>query len=45
MLVKFMRATGKGWAFAYDNRDKAVEYLVKEYPNLVRRTSARRSTT
>jgi NitT/TauT family transport system substrate-binding protein len=37
MLVKFMRATGKGWAFAYDNRDKAIDYLVKEYPNLVRK--------
>jgi NitT/TauT family transport system substrate-binding protein len=35
MLAKFMRATGKGWAFAYDNRDKAVDYLVKEFSNLV----------
>jgi NitT/TauT family transport system substrate-binding protein len=35
LVVKFMRATGKGWAFAYDNRDKAIELLVKEYPNLV----------
>jgi NitT/TauT family transport system substrate-binding protein len=35
LLAKFMRASGKGWAFAYENRDKAVEYLVKEYPNLV----------
>jgi NitT/TauT family transport system substrate-binding protein len=34
-LAKFMRATGKGWAFAYANRDKAIDYLVKEYPNLV----------
>jgi len=35
MLVKFMRATGKGWAFAYYNRDKAIDHLVKEFPNLV----------
>jgi NitT/TauT family transport system substrate-binding protein len=33
-LAKFLRATGKGWAFAHANRDKAVEYLVKEFPNL-----------
>jgi NitT/TauT family transport system substrate-binding protein len=35
MLVRFMRAAAKGWAFAYNNRDKAVELLVKTYPNLV----------
>ncbi|MBV9591073.1 MAG: ABC transporter substrate-binding protein [Hyphomicrobiales bacterium] len=35
LVTKFMRATGKGWAFAYDNRDKAIDYLVKEFPNLV----------
>ena len=34
-LAKFLRATGKGWAYAYANRDKAVEHLVKEFPNLV----------
>jgi NitT/TauT family transport system substrate-binding protein len=34
-LAKFLRATGKGWAYAHANRDKAVEYLVKEFPNLV----------
>jgi NitT/TauT family transport system substrate-binding protein len=37
LLAKFMRATGKGWAFAYENRDKAVEFLIKEYPNLVQK--------
>ena len=30
-----MRAAAKGWAFTYDNRDKAVELLVKHFPNLV----------
>ena len=35
LLVKFLRASGKGWAFAYANRDKAVELLIKEFPNLV----------
>jgi NitT/TauT family transport system substrate-binding protein len=35
ILQKFVRATGKGWAFAHANRDKAVEFLVKEFPNLV----------
>jgi NitT/TauT family transport system substrate-binding protein len=34
-LAKFLRATGKGWAYAHANRDKAVELLVKEFPNLV----------
>lgn len=33
-LTKFVRATGKGWAYAHANRDKAVEFLVKEFPNL-----------
>jgi NitT/TauT family transport system substrate-binding protein len=35
LLAKFLRATGKGWGYAYANRDKAVELLVKEFPNLV----------
>ena len=35
ILQKFVRASGKGWAFAHGNRDKAVEFLVKEFPNLV----------
>ncbi|WP_293863427.1 ABC transporter substrate-binding protein [uncultured Alsobacter sp.] len=35
VLAKFVKATGKGWAFAHANRDKAVEMLVKEFPNLV----------
>jgi NitT/TauT family transport system substrate-binding protein len=36
MLAKFVRATSKGWAFARGEPDKAVDFLVKEYPNLVR---------
>jgi NitT/TauT family transport system substrate-binding protein len=35
VLAKFLNATGKGWAYAHANRDKAVEFLVKEFPNLV----------
>jgi NitT/TauT family transport system substrate-binding protein len=35
LLAKFLSATGKGWAYAHANRDKAVELLVKEFPNLV----------
>ena len=35
LLAKFMRATGKGWAFAYNNREKAIDHLVKEFQNLV----------
>ena len=35
ILVRFLRAAGRGWAFAFANRDKAVELLVKQFPNLV----------
>ncbi|HEX2556454.1 MAG TPA: ABC transporter substrate-binding protein [Microvirga sp.] len=34
VLAKFLRATGKGWAHAHANRDQAVDFLVKEFPNL-----------
>jgi NitT/TauT family transport system substrate-binding protein len=34
VLAKFLTATGKGWVYAANNRDKAVEHLVKEFPNL-----------
>jgi NitT/TauT family transport system substrate-binding protein len=36
VLAKYLKASGKGWEFAYQpaNRDKAVEMLVKEFPNL-----------
>ena len=34
-LAGFLRAAGRGWAYARANRDKAVELLLKELPNLV----------
>ena len=34
-LAKFLRAAAKGWGYAHANRDKAVEFLIKQYPNLV----------
>jgi NitT/TauT family transport system substrate-binding protein len=34
-LARFLKAAGRGWEYAYNNRDKAVELLVKELPNLV----------
>jgi NitT/TauT family transport system substrate-binding protein len=34
-LGRFIKASARGWAFAHGNRDKAVELLVKQYPNLV----------
>jgi NitT/TauT family transport system substrate-binding protein len=37
VLARFVRATGKGWQFAYDNREKAVDLLIKEFPNLDRK--------
>jgi len=35
LLAGFLRAAGRGWAYAKENPDKAVDLLVKEYPNLV----------
>ncbi|MEJ0079160.1 MAG: ABC transporter substrate-binding protein [Alphaproteobacteria bacterium] len=36
ILAKYLRASAKGWGFAYEpaNRAKAVEMLVKEFSNL-----------
>jgi len=34
MLAGFLRATARGWEYAYKNPEKAVDFLVKEYPNL-----------
>jgi NitT/TauT family transport system substrate-binding protein len=34
VLQKFLRATGRGWAHAHANRAQAVDFLVKEFPNL-----------
>ena len=36
VLVRFLRATARGWAYANKNRDAATELLLKEYPNLNR---------
>jgi NitT/TauT family transport system substrate-binding protein len=36
VLAKFLRATGKGWAYAHANRPQAVDFLIKEFPNLNR---------
>ena len=36
VLVRFLRATARGWAYANKNRDAAVDHLIKEYPNLDR---------
>jgi NitT/TauT family transport system substrate-binding protein len=35
VLARFLKASAKGWAFAHDHRDQAIELLVKQYPNLV----------
>jgi NitT/TauT family transport system substrate-binding protein len=36
VLDRFLSATAKGWEFAYNNHEKAVDLLVKEFPNLKR---------
>ena len=34
ILEGFLRATGRGWKFAYENPEEAVGHLVEEYPIL-----------
>jgi NitT/TauT family transport system substrate-binding protein len=34
VLVRFLRAASRGWAYAYANRDQAIALLMKEFPNL-----------
>jgi NitT/TauT family transport system substrate-binding protein len=34
VLNKFVRATARGWEYAYNNRQKAVDLLIEEFPNL-----------
>jgi NitT/TauT family transport system substrate-binding protein len=36
MVASFLRATARGWAYAYNDPGKAADLLVKEYPNLKR---------
>lgn len=36
LIAKFVSATSKGWAYARSEPEKAVDFLVKEFPNLVR---------
>jgi NitT/TauT family transport system substrate-binding protein len=36
LLAGFLRAAGRGWAYAKANPEKAVDLLAQEYPNLVR---------
>lgn len=36
MLAGFLRAAGRGWAHANENREAAVDLLLKEFPNLVK---------
>jgi len=33
LLAAFVRATAKGWKYAYENPEKAAALLLKEYPN------------
>lgn len=36
-LDGFFRAAGKGWEYANSNREAAVDLLIKEFPNLVKK--------
>jgi len=36
LLAGFLRAAGRGWQYAHDNLEKAVDLFMKEYPDLVR---------
>jgi NitT/TauT family transport system substrate-binding protein len=44
MLTAFTRAAGRGWAWAKENPEKAVDFLVKDYPNLNRQDEVDGST-
>jgi NitT/TauT family transport system substrate-binding protein len=35
LLAGFLRAAGRGWAYAKANPEKSVDLLIQEYPNLV----------
>jgi NitT/TauT family transport system substrate-binding protein len=34
ILSRFVRATSRGWEFAFNNREKALELLIAEFPHL-----------
>jgi len=34
ILQKYVRASAKGWEYAYNNAEKAVDLLLREFPNL-----------
>ncbi len=36
VLAKYLVASGKGWAYAKENPEKAVDLLIKEFPNFNR---------
>ncbi|HZZ60465.1 MAG TPA: ABC transporter substrate-binding protein [Roseiarcus sp.] len=36
VLARFLKVSGRGWAYTKENVEKAVDLLVLEYPNLVR---------
>lgn len=36
MLAGFLRAAGRGWAYAHDNKEAAIDMLIAAYPNLVK---------
>ncbi len=36
MLASFLRATARGWKYARDNQEAAVDLLLQEYPNFNR---------
>lgn len=36
LVAGFTRAAARGWAYALQNPEKAVDFMLKDYPNLVR---------
>jgi NitT/TauT family transport system substrate-binding protein len=37
LLASFLKASGKGWEYAKANPEAAVDLLIKEFPNLVKK--------
>lgn len=36
IVTAFLRAAGRGWAYAHDEPEKSVDFLLKDYPNFKR---------
>jgi NitT/TauT family transport system substrate-binding protein len=45
LLAGFLRAAGRGWQYAHDNPEQAIDLFLQEYPDLVREDELAASKT